>query len=117
MVSYDILIMIILTFLFLVFFIFKRAKILRKNRRKDDFLKPEDLFVSIFSSALIYGGISAVWLAIYGKLLFNQDLVISKEYITGVAGLIFLWLGFYSLREAIKKINLENEKKENKIDG
>jgi len=78
-----------------------------KNRR---FKNKKEIFIwldfvfSMVTSATIYGGISAIYFAIKGKLLFEQNMIISEEYIILFAGMILIGLGITTYKNAIKKL-------------
>ncbi len=105
-IRWDILITLLLSIFLEIILIIKRNK---KNKNlnkiyKKDIFQWEDFAFSITTSATFYGGISAIFFALTGKLLFEMNMIISEEYIILFAGLVLIAFAFSTYKNALKKI-------------
>ena len=111
-IRWDVALTLILTIILESILILKRAIKNKNLNPKTEILTWEDVILSVTTSATIYGGISAVYFAMKGKLLFNQNLIISEEYIILFAGIILISLGFLAYKKALRDIKeIKNETK------
>ena len=109
----DIVVTFILTIIFEIVLIIKRAQKNKKfaEKKKRDILVWNDILFSIATSATLYGGLSAIYYSIYGKLLFNQSMIISQEYIILFSGFVLIGFAVLAYKKAIKDIKEgKNEK-------
>ncbi|MFH1332221.1 MAG: hypothetical protein ABIH63_02955 [archaeon] len=104
------LIIAIVLYLILIYKRHRRNKVLKANgQRPRDILVVTDLLYTIATSATVYGGISAMYYSIKGHLLFNQNLIISQEYIILFSGGVLFVLGILAYKKAIRDIQGENQ--------
>lgn len=63
-----------------------------------------DFAFSIVTAATLYGGFSAICFAATGQLLFNENLIISQEFIILLAGAVLIGFGIQTYRNLLKKL-------------
>lgn len=101
---WDIVITLIASILLEMILMIRRAKKNRKLKNKKDIFQWRDFAFSITTSATFYGGISAIYLAMKGKLLFDKAFIISQEYIVLFAGLVLVGFAYSTFKTALKSI-------------
>jgi len=103
----DVAITFIFTVILLVVIIKRRSDKNKTLKRKKDILYWEDFVFSLVTSATFYGGLSAIYFSLTGRLLFGKNLIISEEYIILLAGFVLLGLAFITFRNHLKKIKVK----------
>jgi len=73
-------------------------------KHKKDIFIWQDFALSMVTSTTLYGGVSAIYFSIKGKLLFEQNMIISQEYIILFAGIVLIGLGITTYRSLVRKI-------------
>lgn len=101
---WDIIITLILSIILNVVLMVKRKKHNRLLTNKKDIFQWEDFAFSVVTAATFYGGVSAIFFASTGNLLFNQNMIISEGYITLFAGLVLIGFAFSTYKNILKRI-------------
>jgi len=102
--KWDIVITLLLSLILEISLVIKRSKKNKKLKNKKDIFKWEDFTFSIVTAATFFGGVSAIYFAGTGKLLFEQSLIISQEYIILFAGLVLMAFAIKTYWDIWKKI-------------
>lgn len=101
---WDIVVTLFISLLLEVILIIRRAKRNKKLKNKKDIFQWTDFAFAITTSATFYGGISAIYFAMKGKLLFNESFIISQEYIILFAGLVLIGFAYSTFKAGLKNI-------------
>lgn len=107
-VRWDIATTLILTIVLFISLMYRRHKINKvlksEGKQLREVLVGMDALYSLATATTIYGGVAAAWYAVSGKLLFNQQFIISQEYMIAAAGIVLVVLGLLAYKQGIKDI-------------
>ena len=104
LIRWDITSTLILTLVFETILIIKKALKNRGQPKKKEILSWQDILFSTATAATLYGGISAIYYSLKGKLLFSQSMIISQEYMILFAGIVLIGLALLTYKKALKDI-------------
>lgn len=103
-IRWDVVITLVISILLTIVLMWKKSNKNKTIKRKKSIFVWQDFSLSLATSAVLYGGVSAIYFAIKGQLLFNQNLIISEEYIILFSGVVLVGMGINTFQSMLKKI-------------
>jgi len=103
-IRWDIFITTILSIICYLILLIKRGYKNKSSKNKKDILVWFDFIFAMVTSATLYGGISAIYYSMKGKLLFNQNFIISQEYMVLFSGFVLIALAILTYQKALHDI-------------
>lgn len=107
-IRWDVVTTLVISLILYFFLLYKRYSknrtLKRDGKRKKQLVIWTDFIFTIATSSTLYGGVSALYFAITSKLLFNQNFIISQEYMILFAGIVLIALGIITYQKAVQEI-------------
>jgi len=103
-IRWDVVITLIGSLILTIIMMTKRSNKNKTLQKKKSIFVWQDFAFSMVTTSVLYGGVSAIYFAIKGQLLFNQNMIISEEYIIAFSGIVLIGIGINTFQNMLKKI-------------